>query len=556
MPLSKIFIDYNQYLSNIYGVDYTCGSATRERVGWDYVSAVFCDSIVFWCAVHWEQEKLSSAVGMYMSILRLLLSRHLQVEQFKLFYTGRGKWHAGEDKLVNDIQQREAKESGISWDKYQPGYISLRVSFENISYGELWPKLKKICCKVAKNYILLHDLDISIDCAYISTRDIIKEYITSNGVEDKDIVNDRHSVGDNCLSWRQHDSSSAKIPLRIKIYNKFVQMLESRELRSLIGSQLHHLVSNPDKDFQERLNKYRGNGMTRIEITFYNTQLKKESYYTKTMSRVLEFLDNCPTYKVSFDRQWKQLAKNLTQMAAIYVPKTKTFAYCHWWNSLTKRMQGIIHTKVPEEYVMLHLANFSFNDRPIHYLVVKFEKNSHEYKILEDSIYRREEGCSAITLVPGISNSLTPYRKDLTNKAASFGDLGICSFRNITLEWPKSRLRPERGDKLATIRLAKETHDDKLLQHLDPFPVSGAKPDYSFMKVGVKYQVTGYGYGTFRSKNYLHLRLSNGTSVRCSPGLKQVVEKQLEKHTLFYVCIIRVKKVRGVRDVECEITNV
>lgn len=552
MSIENVFVDYSQYLNNVYGVDYT--NLGKERTGWDYISAIFCDSLVLWYAVDWSQNKMPSEISMAMTLLRGILSCCLKTTQFKIFCIGKGKWTT-DDKNAKKLHKRKAKKLDVDKDEYQPGYISLRVSFENISYEQLWPKLKEILRKARKQCMILHDLDISVDCANISTRNIIKEYILANGVKEKDIVNDRNSVGDNCISWKKNDNASTDIPLRIKVYNKFVQMLESRELRSLMGSQLHHLVANPNKDFQDHIANYRRRGMTRIEITFYTADFKEEDYYTNVMSKVLKFLDNCPTYKVSFDKQWKQLSSRLTQMLAVYVPDKETFAYCHWWNSLTRRMQGMIKRNVPEDYSMLHLANLSFNDRPIHYLVVKFKKNGG-YKVLQESVYYREKGCTAITIVPGLSNSLTPYRKDMKTVALPFADVGLRNYYNITLEWPEQRLRMDRGDKLANIVLAKEesNHDtERCLEHLDPFPTTRAKADYLAMEAGEDYQVIGYGKGNFRGKDYLYLKISGGFSVRCSRGMEQEVHNVLKKNALFTIRIIRIKKVHGIRDVDCEV---
>src|SRR3972149_1784642 len=113
-------------------------------------------------------------------------------------------------------------------------------------------------------------------------------------------------------------------------------------------------------------------------------------------------------------------------------------------------MQGVSKTKVTAADAKVHQPHFLFNICPIHYLVVK-QKGEKEYEVTKHTIYKRAKGCTAITLVPGIAESLSPYRKDLEQQALEFREVGIIPVQNITLEWPMSRLRRDRRDKLAQI---------------------------------------------------------------------------------------------------------
>ena len=554
MFTSKIFADHPEYLNDVYGVNYTLLGPRMS--GWGTTSAPFCDSLMLWCATHWPLARRSTEIGMVLSTIRACLARMLETSQYKVFHLGSGRC---KDFDVLDKAIHEKKGSELGEDGYEPAYIAVRVAFENVGLLEVLSKLPKILRVLRKACIVLHDLDIAVDCAYISNRQRKKEFLFSQGLTQEDIVNDRHSVGDNCISWQWTVPFLEDVPLRVKVYNKFVQMLESRELRSKLGSQLHHLVANTDAGFQERLLKHRSTGMSRVEVTIYGSRLYKEATYAKIMASVLDYLKPCPAFRVSFDKQWEALASRITQMVAVYIPETQTFAYCHWWNSLTKRMQGITKTKITTADVKLHLANFSFNDRPIHYLVVK-QKGEKEYEVTKHTIYKRAKGCTAITLVPGIAESLSPYRKDLDQRALEFREVGITSAQNITLEWPMSRLRRDRDDKLAQIVRCKDkatTKDDanSPLVCLQKVQMSLYKADYTSMTVGKAYTVVAYGSGDFRGKHYLCLKLQGGIFVRCSPGMEEVVYPRLESHGRFGIRVTRVKKVRGERDVECEILD-
>lgn len=73
----------------------------------------------------------------------------------------------------------------------------------------------------------------------ITTRDNIEKHLLRNGTINKiNIVKDIHRVGNNCILFYNIIGS---ILIRTKVYNKFVQMMESSSIRENIGSRLHDL---------------------------------------------------------------------------------------------------------------------------------------------------------------------------------------------------------------------------------------------------------------------------------------------------------------------------
>ncbi|KAI1285137.1 hypothetical protein EDD11_000994, partial [Mortierella claussenii] len=68
---------------------------------------------------------------------------------------------------------------------------------------------------------------IATDCRHVTSRPILQEYLEDKLGEDVDILDDLNKVGNHCLSWFMYTNKEQKI--RCKIYNKFVQMLESAE---------------------------------------------------------------------------------------------------------------------------------------------------------------------------------------------------------------------------------------------------------------------------------------------------------------------------------------
>ncbi|KAL1925881.1 hypothetical protein VTP01DRAFT_7271 [Rhizomucor pusillus] len=122
----------------------------------------------------------------------------------------------------------------------------------------------------------------------------------------------------------------------------------------------------------------------------------------------------------------------------------------------------------------------------------------------------RGKGSTAITVVPGIGNSLYPYRRQLKRDALQFAQAGMSKYMDIQLEWPDSQSsRRDRHRVLGELIPWDEStskEEDSVseadgpvnLTVTDPVNMSEYKPDYHLLEEGV-YQVVAYGYGEFRA---------------------------------------------------------
>ena len=160
-----------------------------------------------------------------------------------------------------------------------------------------------------------------------------------------------------------------------------------------------------DGDFARHIARYREHGYTRIELTFYGRHLLELEEYVEEMDETRIFLKKCPTFQCSFEEQWEERAKCINSMVAVYITRENRtnnglFAYCHWWNSVTSKKYGYSWKNVSPATAQLLLANYSFNDRPIHFIEATVEGSDYA-EISKHTVYRREPGCKAITMVPG-----------------------------------------------------------------------------------------------------------------------------------------------------------
>ena len=121
------------------------------------------------------------------------------------------------------------------------------------------------------------------------------------------------------------------------------------------------------------------------------------------MDETRKFLKKCPTFQCLFEEQWEERAKCISSMVAVYITHKDSrtnegvFVYCHWWNSVTSKKYGYMWKWVSPETAQLLFTNYSFNDRPIHYLEASVEKDEL-VEITKHTTYKREPGCTAITV--------------------------------------------------------------------------------------------------------------------------------------------------------------
>ncbi|KAL1936831.1 hypothetical protein VTP01DRAFT_965 [Rhizomucor pusillus] len=315
----------------------------------------------------------------------------------------------------------------------------------------------------------------------VSTRDTIESHIIQVlEVEPRDIVSDRH---------KGEDIQQIRAGSRVNRCS-FVYMIAAIELRR----EQEDLFTLDD--------------------------------YVVLMNDLVAKISGCTTYLISFENHWVTIANRIRSLVAIYNPDTKTFAYCHWWNSLTKRFQGLVKEGVAEKSVPSLLANLSFNDRIIHYFIVRSSDNT--YEIPEHLKYCRVPGCTGLTFVPGPSNSLFRRVDKIVNSTVL--ELPVMGFRmvnNIALGWSPGYYRDNAIIDGVQMEAVTDTNpaeqDHGVLQHVDTVNMPIYRPDYDVLEIGKVYNIT----------------------------LDQLVRSRINAGRPIPIQVDRPRKTRGVRDLVC-----
>merc|ERR1711891_133947 len=124
----------------------------------------------------------------------------------------------------------------------------------------------------------LNDVDVTIDYAGSFDKYKCIDHITNfedfreqgsiqNGEEyPRTVVDNDKEVGKNCLTWMENIDG---IKTRQKIYNKMVQMLETKSVRSKVGSHWKDWVCQSETRLADARDKAKDRGLTRVEVTFY-----------------------------------------------------------------------------------------------------------------------------------------------------------------------------------------------------------------------------------------------------------------------------------------------
>ena len=474
---------------DIANADYTNGFKALVP-SLDYDVPIFCDSVILWSIGKNRIDKV-----------RYQCKEHFD-NSFNIDLLAA---HTGVSELIKD----DIAPKGTQ-------YFSLKISLSENSIERVLDFLENII----SNNVILHDIDITQDVPYITNREKVEEHILEKGIERRFIVNDLYKVGKNCLSFYNRDPSedTGSTLLRIKVYNKFIQMLESSGVRTTLGSRIHNMFVDPTDSIKRTFERTREVGLTRIEMKFYGQEIRSLDYYVRKFVRTKRrYLQGCRFYKVSFDSQWRRLIDEIyeDQVIMVYLKSDNMFAYCHWWNSITKKMQGCYNKITQNEDLKTLIANYSFNGMTTKLITVDIDgETCKEYRRITN----------AITLIPGPQRGL--YPRGSAQLCAE--DVGLVEYQGISIDWPDFRIRPS-DSPLAQITEVSESED---LEDITRF--TGYNAAYAILEPYSKYQAIAKGVSKWRGKECLFLDVigcndSLLLKIRCGEQLYKLMISKTKK---------------------------
>jgi len=491
-------------VSSVLYNKYSAGRLRRFEISGD----IFFDNIVVWCTYSVDNIRKCHS-----HVRTMLMSVGLCVFAVSKLNIGRST----NDDII-----------GMGVD-----YVSFKVSLSNEDPAVLIQSLKSGSSVLRNSQVFLKDIDVTADCFGSSTREHVRKYIIENNIaQESDIINDRNKVGNNCISW--YSFSDGGVRLRIKVYNKFVQMLESSEVRSYIGSRLSSIVSDPSKRFRSVLKECKDYGLTRVEIKIYSQCIYDIKSYVSMMYDLLDLLEGCTIYSTSFENQWRALVDEVydKKVLMVYDKSSKIFSYCHWYNSLTNRRQGIIKENIDMDDVKGLVANYSFNGRVTRYIEI-----DGDGRRTEQLLSRLQKN---ITIVPGPKNSLYPSIDKMSlGTLLPFEVMGIVDYRGMHIGWPRRIARSsvslsEMGiveEGICTERLVRRINNPNRVEY---------RVSHIVLNCDSVYKIVGLGCRDYHSQPAIFLNVvsENGDKmkVRCGNILFRLINSVVDTITeVFYI---------------------
>jgi len=388
---------------------------------------------------------------------------------------------------------------------------------------------------VSENIQIL-SVDITLDCKRIFDPSEFKEFILGN-TENVEYIADMNKVGRNCLVFRY---PFQEMIIKAKVYNKWVQLIESSGVYANIGSVLHSFIDKGNQLF-DFLEEAKNEGFTRIELCIDYPKIQNRDKYVEIMNSFLELINNARTYVQSFENHWKLLVDKVCkrEVIMIYDEVNMLFGYCHWFNKLTGKIQGIIKRGICKDELEMLISNQSFDKRITRIFFVK-ENMWKSYK-------RTKYG---VTLVPGPRSSLYPrsavnlYPKKgfisyngmsigvgtITRNVSKFYAVGHNSIEEI-----------DNGHSVCGFTYKAEIVNQRIY-----------KPDYSTLEEGMIYKVSNYGLSINSYGKRIMCALvvdehEKEVRIKCNKDIKQLLEvyDKTPKYKLLYFRAIRRSKYKG-----------
>ena len=160
----------------------------------------------------------------------------------------------------------------------------------------------------------LKDFDVTIDYAgSFDKEELIKHLVGEKGfrlqgdygdVAVRTIIDNDKLVGRNCLSFME---TVDEICTRQKIYNKMVQMLECKSVRSTVGCHWKDWICQTDTRLAKARDKATDRGLTRAEVTFYVERgaIPSDEFIDRTLSRIVEYIPSEMVFSTPFKAVWR-----------------------------------------------------------------------------------------------------------------------------------------------------------------------------------------------------------------------------------------------------------
>ena len=243
-------------------------------------------------------------------------------------------------EMVEKMPQRDNEKIA---DTYY--YQDYKIACPNIDYAAVMEFVR------AEDYkrlgFFIKDIDITMD--YIGSfdkYDLVDHLTKEEGfrqegdgdVAERVIVDNDNKVGRNCLTFMETIDG---FTTRQKIYNKMVQMLECKSVRSTIGCHWKDWVCQNGTRLAAARDKATERGLTRVEVTFYtDTSIPSDGFIDSILQKIVQYVPPSLVYSTSYASTWKAYCEHFKH-SLVCIDRTEDIGIIVYsFNEITRNISG------------------------------------------------------------------------------------------------------------------------------------------------------------------------------------------------------------------------
>jgi len=335
-------------LNQTGNVDYNkCGKL--DGIGFEKVSDKFVDSFLLCVLVpdyNTEKKKKirrNTFIGSQNKKIRELLNSN-GLEKCIVKGISFLKVKVLKEEMLDNMPDRNAnKEAEMYFEQV------FKIACPNMDYSRVMDFLRKVDYNGYGFY--LKDVDITLDYCGSFDKYMVIDHLTSfedfreqgsagNGEEyPRTIIDNDFTVGKNCLTWMENVDG---ITTRQKIYNKMVQMLECKSVRSTVGSHWRDWVCQKGTLLSTARDCAKERGLTRAEVTLYiqDTKIPDDKFIDHVLEKIVKYIPKEIVYSTSYIDTWKSYCDTFKH-SLVCIDRTKNIGIIVYsYNQITGNISG------------------------------------------------------------------------------------------------------------------------------------------------------------------------------------------------------------------------
>ena len=201
--------------------------------------------------------------------------------------------------------------------------------------------------------IFSKDIDVTMDYSGSFDKDeVIHHLTTKKGFRmqgcttdaDRTILDNTDQVGNYCLTYME---AVQGVTTRCKIYNKMVQMLESKSVRETVGQHWKDWVCQKNTRKVKATTKAKARDLakdrdlTRAEVTFYCADnVPSDSLMEDTLKRITQYVSPSLGYSTPFAGTWRAYCDAMLHSLLVIDRTRHVGLIVYTYNEMTKNISG------------------------------------------------------------------------------------------------------------------------------------------------------------------------------------------------------------------------